>query len=41
MKRQKNPAPAVLYDLQKAPWDALNAADDPAYAAACREMADL
>lgn len=32
---------AALFDLEKDPWETRNVADDPAYAAARKEMADL
>jgi uncharacterized sulfatase len=40
-KSGKADVPAALYDLQKDPWETVNLADDPAYASARREMADL
>ncbi|MBI5684018.1 MAG: sulfatase [Verrucomicrobia bacterium] len=33
--------PSALYDLQKDPWETVNLADDPAYASARKEMAEL
>ena len=38
---KKGPVPAALYDLEKDPWETVNLADDPAYAKARQEMADL
>jgi len=40
-KSGKADVPAALYDLQKDPWETINLADDPAYANARREMAEL
>ena len=33
--------PAALYDLRKDPWETVNLADDPQYAATRQKMADL
>lgn len=38
---KKGPVPAALYDLEKDPWETVNLAGDPAYAAAEQEMAAL
>jgi len=37
----KADVPVALYDLQKDPWETVNVADDPAYASARKEMANL
>lgn len=40
-KSGKADKPSALYDLQKDPWETVNRADDPAYALAQKEMAEL
>ena len=41
LELKKGPVTSALYDLAKDPWETINLADDPAYAAARREMAAL
>lgn len=41
MEFEKGEMPAALFDLEKDPWETRNIVDDPAYAAARKEMADL
>lgn len=41
LELKKGPVRVALYDLEKDPWETVNVADDPAYQAARREMADL
>lgn len=40
-KSGKADVPTALYDLQRDPWETVNVADDPAYAAARKELAEL
>jgi arylsulfatase A-like enzyme len=41
MEFGKGPIPVALFDLEKDPWETVNLANDPAYAKARQEMADL
>ena len=41
MTFKNGPVPEALYDLEKDPWETKNVADDPAYAKARQEMAEL
>ena len=41
MEFRKGPVPAALFDLEKDPWETVNLANDPAYAQARQDMADL
>ena len=41
LELKKGSVRAALYDLEKDPWETINLAEDPAYAAARQEMADL
>lgn len=41
LELKKGPVRVALYDLEKDPWETVNVADDPAYAAPRREMASL
>ena len=41
MEWHEGPTEAALYDMVKDPWETVNVADDPAYAAARKEMASL
>jgi len=41
MEFKKGPVPTALYDLVKDPWETINVAEEPAYASARREMAEL
>ena len=41
LELKKGPVRAALYDLEKDPWETINLAEDPAYAQARKEMADL
>jgi uncharacterized sulfatase len=41
MEFKKGTMPAALFDLARDPWETINVVDDPAYAAARKEMADL
>lgn len=41
MEFEKGEMPAALFDLQKDPWETRNVIDDPAYATARKEMAEL
>ncbi len=41
LELKTGPITTALYDLQKDPWETINVADDPAYAQARQQMADL
>jgi arylsulfatase A-like enzyme len=41
MEFEKGEMPVAIFDLEKDPWETRNVVDDPAYAAARKEMADL
>jgi len=41
MELKKGPVQTALYDLEKDPWETVNVANDPAYAQARRQMAEL
>lgn len=41
LELKRGPVRVALYDLEKDPWETVNVADDPAYQAARREMAEL
>ena len=41
LELKKGPVPVALYNLEKDPWEIVNRADDPAYAAARTEMSQL
>jgi len=41
LELKKGPVRTALYDLEKDPWETVNLADEPAYAEARGEMADL
>ncbi|OHB63280.1 MAG: hypothetical protein A2Y76_09265 [Planctomycetes bacterium RBG_13_60_9] len=38
---KKGPVPAALFDLEKDPWETVNLVDDPTFAKARQEMAEL
>jgi hypothetical protein len=41
LKGKKSPVPVALYDMEKDPWQTINVAEEPAYAKARTEMAEL